>query len=395
MVTRLSGGLTPADGADPRTFPAIWNDTADVVEAQGTAVTGLQSDVTANGTAIAGLEADSIPTDVSSPVSGDSLVYDGSNWVNGPRSGNAIINGDFGVWQRGTSFSGPSAGYTADRWNDESSGGTLSITREAFSPGDIEAIGYGDAEYFLRTSRSGGNFVRLVQRIEDVRTFAGQQVTLSFWARVGSGTATNTIRLNQEFGSGGSSSVSGTFPDITLTTDWQRFVQTITLSSVAGKTIGSGSHLDLQVIRQIDAVGHDIDLWGVQLEAGPVATPFRLAGGGSKAAELALCQRYYYKVTTDAAFRYIGTGFYESSSSMLIYHHFPVTMRIVPTLEATSGTNYYRLRPADYVDSISSTGTTLNAGGFFNNTQASGTPGNAGRFTTESSSASVAWRAEL
>jgi hypothetical protein len=32
-ITRLSGGLTPADGADPRTFPAVWNGTADDLEA--------------------------------------------------------------------------------------------------------------------------------------------------------------------------------------------------------------------------------------------------------------------------------------------------------------------------------------------------------------------------
>ena len=31
-VTRLSGGNTPADGSDPRTFPAIWNSTAQVLE---------------------------------------------------------------------------------------------------------------------------------------------------------------------------------------------------------------------------------------------------------------------------------------------------------------------------------------------------------------------------
>jgi hypothetical protein len=31
-VTRLSGGLTPAAGGDPRTFPAIWNATADYIE---------------------------------------------------------------------------------------------------------------------------------------------------------------------------------------------------------------------------------------------------------------------------------------------------------------------------------------------------------------------------
>jgi hypothetical protein len=31
-ITRLSGGLTPADAADPRTFPSIWNATADFIE---------------------------------------------------------------------------------------------------------------------------------------------------------------------------------------------------------------------------------------------------------------------------------------------------------------------------------------------------------------------------
>jgi hypothetical protein len=31
-IARLSGGLTPADGADPRTFPAIWNATATDLE---------------------------------------------------------------------------------------------------------------------------------------------------------------------------------------------------------------------------------------------------------------------------------------------------------------------------------------------------------------------------
>lgn len=31
-ITRLIGGLTPANGADPKTLPAIWNDTADQIE---------------------------------------------------------------------------------------------------------------------------------------------------------------------------------------------------------------------------------------------------------------------------------------------------------------------------------------------------------------------------
>jgi hypothetical protein len=44
-IERLSGGLTPADGGDPRTFPAIWNATADDLEA------GDYSKVPTGGTA--------------------------------------------------------------------------------------------------------------------------------------------------------------------------------------------------------------------------------------------------------------------------------------------------------------------------------------------------------
>ena len=449
MVTRLSGGLTPADGADPRTFPAIWNTTAGEIETAQADIAQLQAEGASttisdtppvdpgngdlwwdstdgsfyvwyedvDGSQWVGIRAASSSASIDvndvepgSPLtgnlwwntdveSGKSLsVYNGSSWVNAqPLSGNAIINGDFGVWQRGTSFTG--SGYSADRFSFVSSSATPttnSVTQETFTPGSIEAIGYGNAQFFIRseiTTLGSATAPRIEHKIEDVNTLAGQTVTLSFWAKSVNSNS-GSIRFAQSFGSGGSAKTVSFSDTFSMTSSWQRFSFTGTLDSVSGKTVGSGSLLELRIYQE-SVDGSVIDLWGVQLEAGGVATPFRLAGGGSKAAELALCQRYYYKVTTDAAFKYIGTGFYESSSSMLIYHHFPVTMRTVPTLEATSGTNYYRLRPADYVDSISSTGTTLNAGGFFNNTQASGTAGNAGRFTTESSSASVAWRAEL
>jgi hypothetical protein len=52
-VTRLSGGLSPADGGDPRTFPAIWNGTADDLEA------GEYSKVPTGGTALQVLTKDS------------------------------------------------------------------------------------------------------------------------------------------------------------------------------------------------------------------------------------------------------------------------------------------------------------------------------------------------
>jgi hypothetical protein len=42
-ITRLSGGTTPANGSDPRTFPAIWNAAADDIEAAETAISVIEA----------------------------------------------------------------------------------------------------------------------------------------------------------------------------------------------------------------------------------------------------------------------------------------------------------------------------------------------------------------
>jgi hypothetical protein len=45
-VTRLSGGLTPGAAGDPRTFPQIWNATADVIDGNTSGVSALDGRVT-------------------------------------------------------------------------------------------------------------------------------------------------------------------------------------------------------------------------------------------------------------------------------------------------------------------------------------------------------------
>ena len=240
-------------------------------------------------------------TAISSPSEGDTMVYDGSSWINTPAtSGNAIINGDFGIWQRGTSFS--SSGYTADRWSVQTGGYTISTTQQTFSPGEVPVSGYGESEHYVRLSYTGTGTStgRLEQLVEDVRTFAGQTVTLSFWVKASQVTGTS-CNIFRNYGSGGSAIDSGVSQNYDISTSWQRITKTFDLSDMSGKTIGDGSFLYVQVIREGSGTRQDgvsIDIWGVQLEAGSVATPFRLAGGGSKAAELALCQRYYQKYTS-------------------------------------------------------------------------------------------------
>jgi len=210
---------------------------------------------------------------------------------------NKIINGDFGVWQRGTTFTSPGAGsYTADRFREEHDGTTsaVTVTRQTFALGTAPVAGY-EGAYFLRdtlTTVGNGTYLQLAQFVEDVRTFAGQTVTLSFWAKADSA-RTSLVFLAQQFGSGGSSTVYSSTPSITYSTSWQRFSYTFDLPSIAGKTIGTGSSLAIG-IRSTATTGSVLDVWGVQLEAGSVATPFTTASG-SIAGELALCQRYYQK----------------------------------------------------------------------------------------------------
>jgi len=348
-ITRLSGGLTPADGADPRTFPTIFNATADVVEANEAAVLSQGSAIASQGSAITDLQADSIPTSVTSPVAGDSLVYDGSDWVNAPKSGNAVINGDFSIWQRGTSFSNPGATvYAADRWQqyfNDANPTTYSLSQLSLTPADIQAIGYGDAQFALRatiTTVGATTVYQLAQRIEDVRTFAGQQVTVSFWAKASSA-VTFGPRIVQNFGSGGSAEVTKTGATNSLTTNWVRYSASVTLDSLSGKTIGGSSWLGVTFRIDNPVSGLTVDLWGVQLEAGPLATPFKLAGGGSKAAELALCQRYYQKSYSQSVEP--GTVTTAGQSEWLVnqannFHRlsvpFKVTMRTSPTITVYS-----------------------------------------------------------
>lgn len=55
-IIRLTGGDTPANGGDPRTFPAIWNAAADDIEAAESDIDTLQSDVITNANAVSTLE---------------------------------------------------------------------------------------------------------------------------------------------------------------------------------------------------------------------------------------------------------------------------------------------------------------------------------------------------
>jgi hypothetical protein len=247
---------------------------------------------------------------------------------------NAIINGAFNVWQRGTSFTNPAASaYTADRFSIDYNTGTVNcvVSQQAFTPGTAPVAGY-ESQYFLRVAQSAATaskFIYVGQKIEDVRTFAGQTVTFSFWAKANA-TKTLKSRSVQIFGSGGSSGVATSETSNTVTTSWTRFSNTITVGSVSGKTIGAGSYILFDLNWDSNAI-QDIDIWGFQVESGSVATAFQTATGTLQG-ELAACQRYYYRSGSSSSSRPIGFHLYgQGSTSGQAVGMAKVTMRVAPT----------------------------------------------------------------
>ena len=265
--------------------------------------------------------------------------FDIANLNGGPLAGfrNRIINGNFDFWQRGTSFTGSE--YGADRWVHRRVGTTHTATRQAFTLGQTDVPS--EPQYFCRTVVSSvagaANFSRLDQQIESVRTFAGQQITFSFWAKADT-TKNISVQLQQAFGSGGSPSAEVNFgvTKVSIGTSWQKVTVTATAPSISGKTLGTGNNDSLVAIIWFDAgssfnsvtdtLGQQsgtFDIAQVQLEPGPIATPFEQRPIGT---ELALCQRYFEGGVGKIA----GYGFNGVGNANPVY--FKATKRDTPTL---------------------------------------------------------------
>jgi hypothetical protein len=255
---------------------------------------------------------------------------------------NKIINGDFGIWQRGTSFTITSTNaYTADRFQvDSGFPQTVTVTQQAFTPGAAPVAGY-ESQYFIRLAYSANESTTAIrQYIEDVRTLAGETATLSFYAKVSSGTKSITPRFVQNFGSGGSSVVVTNASAVTLTTSWQRFSVTVSVPSVSGKTIGTGSNLHIDFSMLPDSLSYDF--WGFQVEAGSVATAFQTATGTLQG-ELAACRRYLPAITTPSGFGQAFMGYAYATNGGIYSIPFDVQARVAPTgitVPAVSGSTF-------------------------------------------------------
>ena len=137
------------------------------------------------------------------------------------------------------------------------------------------------------------------------------------------------------------------------------------------------------------------ELTGLQLEVGPEATPFEHR---SKAEELLLCQRYYRIIQEGGDYMGLVAYNYDVNSVVTQVNFIP-EMRATPTIDSTSGSDYYRFyRNSGYssIQALSAINGMNKRGGAFNNADSgSGTAGQAGGIVLNNSSARISFDAEI
>ena len=339
---------------------------------------------------------------------------------------NKIINGKMEVAQRGTSFPAVGAGtYTLDRWRTSTNATTavLTVSQQSDVPSSNEfqnslrlAVTTAD------TSIASTDQVNIQQRIEgyNARDLIGKTFALSFWVR-STKTGTHCVYFqnsaqDRTFVAEYTVSASNTWEYKTVTVsgglitagtwDW-----TTGIGLIVGWTLAAGSSLQTTAnawqtgtflatanqVNCLDSTSNIFAITGVQLEVGSVATTFEHRPIG---AELALCQRYYYRIGGQL-FNDFGTGYVNSISQAQILTPFPVPMRVAPsTLEQSGTASHYGVLNQNTSTTCTSvptfaSGATNTARTAFN-TGATLTAGQgcAGR-AENTTSAYLAWPAEL
>ena len=237
---------------------------------------------------------------------------------------NKIINGDFDLWQRGTSAS-PSVhtDFLADRYTtDFSTAGVVNIARSAQYPTQVQSGHQSKRSFFLQATTAdasvdAADYYIIQQKLEGYTYsgLAGKTCTLSFWVK-----SIKTGIFCVAFRNGGADRSYIAEYTVNTTDTWEKKTITLTFDQSGGTeqyeagiglymafVIMCGANLGGQTannwisgnklattnqVNGLDSTDNTMRFSQVQLEVGTSATSFE---SRSFAEELALCQRYFEK----------------------------------------------------------------------------------------------------
>ena len=292
----------------------------------------------------------------------------------GANLNNIIINGDFQVWQRGTTFTTGNK-FTADRWYLYGNGTTNeTVTQQTDVPKDS------GNSYSLRITAggvyAGGNYAMLRYKVEPkdlIKLNNAVGSTLQFWIKADN-PGLYTIMFLQHRSSGSQRQISRTyminssdvweFKTVTIPADstvlYDANTTMLTIDWVYGKNSSystgtfndaswannvSANRQPTEQTNAMSASGKKFSISGVQFVPGkyPSGLPHLHRSYGE---ELALCKRYYeilkYDTSTDsgggaAAETLIANGFAYTTTRSLNHLKFNVIKRTQPTVTIVGG----------------------------------------------------------
>lgn len=261
-----------------------------------------------------------------------------------PLAKNFFYNSAFDIWQRGSTGAGnttgvQSQGFVADRWQGVRGAAAAGMT---MSRQTAQNTALPNVQYAMRMQRDSGNAltqdIRLFYSAEtaDSIPFAGQTITFSYYVRKGanysggdvigqvySGTGTDQNLAFAYTGANNFLTVTRTVG--TLTTDWTRVQGTATVPATATELA-----LLLYYTPTGTAGANDwIEITGVQLEVGSVATPFKRSSGTIQG-ETQACRRYLPAINFASGF-YTAMGYAIATNTGLFAIPFDTPARVAPT----------------------------------------------------------------
>jgi len=341
---------------------------------------------------------------------------------------NLIINGAMEVAQRGTSTTSVSSTgyYACDRYRAAFTRAeyVCTVSQDTSAPNGF-ASSYKIATTTVESTLSAGDQVNITQRLEgqDLQRFKkgtadAEQFTVSFWVKSSIATtwsfslydADNSRHCSKTYTTNAANTweyktitfpadTTGSFDNDNAASLYCRFWLDGGTDYTSGTQQSSSWASYDNTNEQYASTGFMTtasstwQITGFQLEVGDTATGFEHRSYGD---ELARCQRYYYQIAGNAKF--VGHGFYFSSSEFDVEVNFPVTMRASPTFTSSSSPNDFRIVPwVDDFNAFSGSqyfdGNKMN---LWNSSGVSGTKGDAGMVSMRNASTSkVQFDAEL
>jgi hypothetical protein len=325
-------------------------------------------------------------------VSGESITFnDNSVQTTASKVGmvNRIINGAMVIDQRNAGASvtiTTDNTFTLDRWS------TAATAASKFSVQQSTTAATGFTNSLLSTSLSAysvaaGDIFALKHTIEGFNvsdlgwgTANAQTITVSFWVRSSlTGTFGGALQngaQNRSYPFSFTISAANTFEykTVTIAGDtsgtwltnngkglllWINLGTGSTGSGTAGAWAGATYWAPTGATSVVGTSGATFYITGVQLEKGSTATSFDYRPYGT---ELALCQRYTYKISSNGTDGCIlGMGFANSTTQAFACISLPVSLRAGPTLTWSGVTisdlvNYTRTASAVSISAAPATG---------------------------------------